>query len=325
MTDQTLNLRTPWTKGINPGVDAAVQSLVSEIKDRHKAGEETNLTQIQKDKLARDFKNAEQGRGYAGKYMRALAKAMHLECPDAAVVIAPMKRWNRAAEKISIADRNLHDLGRGRIYIKTPKDIQKFYKLLNGKNAEGHIPGATHNASIIPGSISNYLENPRKSGFAGALLFDLEVDLGKNRFGALEAQIMPEDYQDVYNQSHRLYDMIRIFQEIPENFRTRDHNYILENLVRANAALFDEFSMRTGFDVLRKEPIHVVTEEEYEMGFDVLDKIWTELNRGRSNKEPWIKETQDALSFAKTSLANLEIAGRRKQKLHEPVIELVNA
>ena len=119
---------------------------------------------------------------------------------------------------------------------------------------------------------------------------------------------MPEDYQDVYDQSHRLYDMIRIFQEIPESFRTHDHNYILENLVRANAALFDEFSMRTGFDVLRKEPIHVVTEEEYEMGFDVLDKIWTELNRGRSNKEPWIKETQDALSFAKTSLANLEIA-----------------
>ena len=126
MTDQTLNLRTPWTKGINPGVDAAVKALVSEIKDRHKEGEETNLTQIQKDKLARDFKNAEQGRGYASKYMRALAKAMNLECPDAAVVMAPMKRWSRAAEKISVADRNLHDLGRGRIYIKTPKDIQKF-------------------------------------------------------------------------------------------------------------------------------------------------------------------------------------------------------
>ncbi len=318
MTDKLSSLRTPWTRGVNPGVDAAVKALVNEIRDRHKAGEEANLTQLQKDKLARDFRNAEQGRGYAGKYMRALAKAMNLECPDAAVVIAPMKGWNRAAEKLSTVDRNLHDLGRGRIYVKTPKDIQKFYKLLNGKNAEGHIPGATHSASIIPGTISNYLETPRKSGFAGALLFDLEVDVGKNRFGALEVQIMPEDYQDVYDQSHRLYDMIRIFQEIPENFRTPDHNYVLKNLVRANAALFDEFSMRTGFDVLRKEPIHVVTEEEYETGFDVLDKIWTELNRGRSNKEPWVKETQDALSFAKTSLANLEIAGRRKQKQHEP-------
>jgi hypothetical protein len=290
-------------------IDTVVESLIQELKDRHAA--KSQLTPSQTKQLQKEFDHAKQGETYAKKFMLKLAALMKIECPQAAAHTGPTKSWDRAAAKMSIEDRNLHDLQRGRLYVQSPKDIAKFYKLLNSKDNEGHIPGTTRNVVIIPDSIDDYIKNPRKSGFAGAIIMDLGINIGKNRIGTYELQIMPRDYKDVYDQSHHLYEMIRILQEIPKNFLSEEHNYVIKNLVMANTALWDEFAIRTGFDTLRSKPLMEIDKKDWKACLSVLDQIWRTLYKNRNGKNPWIMDMEDSVSLSKTSVTNMYIASEK--------------
>lgn len=301
------SLQMPWMSAQNPELDEATAHLIKELGERHAKTAEFVLSAKERSNLMREFKNSEQGRSPLNKFLASIARKMNITNPEA-VFVAPMKDWDRAVEKLHAPGRTLHDLGRARIKVSDAKQVKAFYKLLPSKDSEGHISGTPAKAFMLPGSLDDYLQSPRKSGYAGSINFDVEVYISKGRWGTLEVQIMPDDYEVVDKRSHRLFDMIRILHEIPDNFRTEEHKYLAEGLVIANQALFDEQAIRTRFDVLRAKPIYQLTEAKLKHATDVLERVRNAVDNIPGRKLDWIVETADALSYAKTSVLNMYLA-----------------
>lgn len=319
MTKRTL----PWISSEKDEMDAVAYNIAKELKLRHENNKtsRSNLSEDDRAQLERAYHEAEQARSYAKKFMVGLAKTMKVPNPEINTEIAAMKGIPRAEEKLSLAQegqRTLNDLGRGRIYVSNVKQVEKGMNALKNKtDAVGHIEGLTINACLIPGSTSNYLTKPRKSGYAGSINFDLDIDNGRGRHGQFEVQIMPDAYRDAYDISHHLYKIIRIIEEIPESFRTKAMNEMTRGLVTANKALFDEESFRAidpetsksaGFHKLRDEPIKRLNIKDWKHANEVLDRLRTAIDALPGKQTTWKTEIMNATSMAKTSLSNMGFA-----------------
>ena len=314
MNVATPNLDTslPWLQQ-DQGLDAAVFRLISEYK-KAKTNKKSNQLPAKKEaSLRRQYKDAKQSRSPAGKFMRALADAIGFEDPESAYIIANMKDWERAKEKFAEAARNTSDLGRGRIYLNSLDDYESFMSLLSSKRRDGTVTRIkSHGVKIIPDSISNYLESARKSGFAGSVNFDVKIDVGKGRHGKFEVQVMPHAYQEVDKISHFLFDMIRILEEVKESYLTEEDKRVMDSLILANQALFIEHGIRSGFVSLRKDKLPQINDERLKESLGILDRIWTELGNISGRRFAWIDQTRQAMTEAKTSLTNINLAQKNK-------------
>jgi len=165
-----------------------VARYVKNTVDKKAAQKNFPLSPKEASKLEQSFKNAEMARGRAQMFMTALAEAMKVSIPETAVKVAPMKGWTRASEKFNAAGRNLHDLGRGRIWVRSADEIENFYKTLQRKTKTGLIRGfKLSNVRILEDCTDDYLKDPRSSGFAGAINLDIEINHGRNRSGKFES------------------------------------------------------------------------------------------------------------------------------------------
>ncbi len=319
------SLAIPWLSAATEETEGTLRTLAAEINRRHDASSApVSLSEKQTTSLAKQFKNSEMGRGKASKFLLSLAKALSIPCPDGAVEVAEMKSWHRAAEKFFMAERHINDLGRGRIYINDVKELNTLNKIIHAMSRDGHINSTNlKHVRIIKDSIDDYLKTPRKSGYAGGFNFDLEVDLGKDRTGHYEVQIMPRAYKETYEHSHHLYDMIRILQEIPEAFRSAEENIVMDALILANASLFNEQAERTGFIRYRTKPYSLMTKGQMDFSFEILDRLRTAIenlpvskaaHKARSQgTHAWKEETMDALTYAKTSLLNVFMGSQKNR------------
>ena len=304
--ESALEESLPWID-YDPDMDRAVTRLVSTLRDRKNDKNKTKISEKDKRQLLRDFKNAEQAQSRADKYMYKLAEALGLD-PTMVVKRVDMKDWDRALDKrFNSVGRNLHDLGRGTIYLKSVEDYYALQSLLSSKTKTGIISSlGIQGVRILEGSMDDYLANPRSSGFAGSMNMDLEINLGKQK-GTFEIQFRPADYEEIDKQSHLLFDMIRVLQDVPESYLTKEDKKIEKALVLANTALFVEQAHRTGFaEILPKDNKKLrITEKDYNEAHEVLDRLRTEIENlpGRPFKNK--KATAESLSIAKTSIDNI--------------------
>lgn len=303
--------KLPWISA-DDGLDSAVFRIISEL-EKSKSAQRTGKELPPKAEafLRREYKAAKHGRSDAGKFMRALADSTGVEDPSGAFIIADMKAWSRTKEKFAEAARNTNDMGRGRMYLENTEEYHAFLRVLRSKTKTGILRNVqSHKVRIIEGTITNYLKGARKSGYAGSINFDMEMDIGKGRTGKFEVQVMPRAYERVDKISHKLFDMIRILQEVKESYLGDDDKRVLESLILANQSLFMEHGIRTGFIDIREDKLPKVTDEKLMEATGVLDRIWTSLGEMSGRKYAWIKEAQEAMTEAKTSLMNMNIARR---------------
>ena len=296
----------PWIQYLD--IDQAVYKLVRELKNRKELNNASSLSQKDISYLKREFKCAEQSRSHGCKFMRALNKEAGVEDPDGAFILGDMKEWTRAAKKLKATDRNLHDLGRGRIYLDDISHYKKIMKVLKSKHSSGVISALNlPNYHIIEGSLDNYLENPRQSGFAGSLNFDLLIDNGKGRYGKFEVQVMPKEYKETDKISHHLFDMIRVLQDKPKDSITGNDKKILKSLILVNKMLFIEQAQRTGFIDIRKDKsrLPIIGQTELQLANKVLDNIEMAIQGLSGRNFKWRRQTIGAIEDARTCLENM--------------------
>lgn len=308
LADDRPSVRVPWLKMSSPEIDKVIGILVGQLSEyKNPYGKKQRLDKKRSDKLTQDFKNAGMSRSEARKFMRDLAEMMGIENPESAVFIGPMKERFRAEQKADEENRNLHDLGRGRILVKSPEEVLKFYNMLKSMDKEGHIKGLDcKTVQILDDSITDYLKKQRSSGYCGSLNFDIRVDLGKGRFGTFEIQIMPEEYEQPYDHSHALYDMIRIIESIPGHWRSAEQTKVLNALVMANSAIFNEHAERTEFLSLRaSKSYQKISVDELRETNEILDRIRTLVDKAPGRRFAWREDTLNAITYAKSSLLNI--------------------
>ena len=319
-TKETKQPRLPWLQD-NPELDKAVSRVVTEFKNiKTQRAEPAELDSKTEQHLLRCLKDAEQGRSKAGKFMLALAKGMDVDDPETSYVVAGMKSWDRIVNKFNAAARNVNDLGRGAVYIDSVDEYKAFQKLMRSKTRDGEVRQLNiKGVHIIDGSMDDYIASPRKSGYAGSINFNIDLDIGKGRHGVFEVQIRPKAYMDIDKKSHYLYDMIRILQEVPQSFLTDGDKEVRDALITANRALFEEHSWRHGFDEVRKgEPLHINAAEMRSIT-GILDRLRTAIESMPGQSSKWQSETADALTYAKTSVVNVHMAS---PQTHEASPEL---
>jgi hypothetical protein len=215
----------PWLLAGQPDLEVSIMDLISAVNATYENESYKILLQAKvKKKLLQEYGHAGQSRGSANKAMTAIAQAIGVPDYQNAVYVAPMKELQRAAEKYNVPDRNMHDLGRGTIYIHKSREIENFLELSESKQDMAEAL-KKQNVSIIPGSVDNYFSKPRSSGFHGSLNFDYEVEFTKGRSGKFEVQMVPHSYIETNKNSHYLYAIIRKLQEIPENNITKFLKY----------------------------------------------------------------------------------------------------
>lgn len=312
--------QAPWVGDHSPELSDAARAIALKLYKNHAKSNGTKLTVAQQKELATLFKNAEQGRTSAEKFMRALDKAIkpknNKKKPDKetlenTVIVAEMKSFERASKKFNGAGRNMCDLGRGRIVVKSPKEMEKLYAILAQKDGDKFLENeCPQNVVIAAGSFSDHLGEQSRSGYAGGLNFDLEIDNGKGRKGNFEVQVVPKEYLEICDQSHYIYEVIRLIEEDPE-FKDNDECQIISfALVMANAAMFDEISIRTGFDKFRKAPMQRISEEDWKQTLDLLDIMRTAIGNVPGQQKERQKKIMDAITFSKTFVTNMYRAGQ---------------
>ncbi len=317
-----MNKSLPWIKPnreLDEATHRVVRALIDSKKDDKKLGK---LPSKELTRLTRAYKDAEQSRTPAGKFLRAFAEEMGLEDPDGSYFIADMKNLDRAAVKLTDAHRNISDLGRGRIYINSPKDYEAFYRVWRSKTKGGVVRLLGRNGeTVADGSFRDYMKSPRKSGFAGFVNFDIEIDLGKGRTGRFEVQIMPRAYDRIDKVSHKLFDMIRILEETPPAYLTSADKQVRDALILANQALFVEHGIRTHFIQFREDKMPRITSSKLDQATSILDRIWSTLESLEGRCYSWMSDTKEAMTEAKTSLLNIYQAQKSGQALnfgHKP-------
>lgn len=268
-------------------------------------------------KLTQEYKNAEQSRGTLSKAMTALAEEMGVTDAKNAAYIGPMKNLKRTLEKLGDDQgAEIFDLGRGRILVRDPDKFVNLAKILKKKDEDGHLYAfKSDKVSIIKDK--NYTEKVSKYGYGGSWNIAALIDLGKNRWGRVEMQAMPREFVKTYDDSHFLYEIMRLQEDaVNEKFRTPEQKKVIDVLIKANRALFDEVAVRTGFITLRegenlKDKLEHLTQEEADEVWDVLDYMQTEIG-ALSGKDPgWRQKTIQAMTNAKTSIHNMQRFTRR--------------
>ena len=319
-TKDTKQTRLPWLQE-NPELDKAVSRVVNEFKNtKTQKREPAEIDGKTEQHLLRRLKDAEQGRSKAGKFMLALAKGMEVEDPETSYVVAGMKSWDRIVNKFNAAARDVNDLGRGAVYINSVDEYKAFQRIMRSKTKDGEVRQLNaKGVHIIDGSMDDYIASPRKSGYAGSINFNIDLDIGKGRHGVFEVQIRPKAYQDIDKKSHYLYDMIRILQEVPQSFLTDGDKEVRDSLITANRALFEEHSLRHGFDEVRKgEPLQISAAEMRSIT-GILDRLRTAIESLPGHGSKWQSESADALTYAKTSVVNVHMSCPLKS---DPSIDL---
>ncbi len=305
---ETPSLHVPWTLAYDGDLDKAIESTISALIARHEEKEDVILPPKLERALQQEFKKSQEGLSPFYRVINWLAKEIEAEAE-----IGPMKEWHRTVTKFAAQGRKPNDLGRGRIFVDDPEQVREFYKIWSSKDKDGHIPGMPKNTFIVPGSYDDYLAEQRWSGYASALHFDICVNSHKGHGGGtLENQIMPRSYLKTYGQSHKLFDIIRMIHEIPAPMRSKEQQYILDGLIIANGALFDEFALRPPhFSVLRKKPIKELDQKSAAHARDVIDRLWTPFENFHGRRPPWMDETMEAFTFAKSSVFNMSNWGAK--------------
>lgn len=321
VTQENNRKHVHYHDGEEPDVEQTIRSLVEEFVERKEAEEKPeSLSKKEESYLLQKYKNDEQARSKAQKFMRAFANGVNIDNPEGSIAIASMKEWTKATKKFNLSARNMNDLGRGRIYIDSlDGDIKQYEEAVkfidaNSLNIKGGKPKAQYiidikGVEILEGSVDDYIKKTRKSGFAGSINLNLKIDNKKGRTGYFELQIMPKFYKDCDAHSHIIYDMITIFEGIPKRFKNESQKIVDNVLHTANEALFYEHASRTGFINVNEELQDFSIDEETQWRcWDVLDHIRTELENTRyaTMKRPptWYKKSLDAITYAKTSVAN---------------------
>jgi len=311
--------RLPWLQD-NPELDSAVSRIVttySSIKTQKYLPRDIDHKTEQY--LKRSLKDAAQGRSKADKFMFAMANAMDIKNPETAYIVAKMKSWDRIVNKFNSSARDINDLGRGAIYIDSVEEYKAFHKILSSKTRDGEFRQLNiKGVHLINGSLDDYIANPRKSGYAGSINFNIDLDIGKGRHGIFEIQIRPKAYQDIDKKSHYLYDMIRILQEVPTSFLSEGDKQVRDAMITANRALFEEHSCRHGFDEVRKGPPLHINAEEMRSITGILDRLRTAIEATPGNDHEWQNEAANALTYAKTSVMNVHMASPHSGLDHGP-------
>lgn len=304
-------LQVPWVKP-DADLDNAAYRMISALKDSNslRNNKETKLGIRDENHLTQLHKGARQAKSKANRFMYAIAKEIGIKNLDFNILMADGKNWKRAKEKSKDSSRNLHDLQRGRIYLSSPSRYKKLKSILKQMTKSGQLRGIKiAGVSIIPNSIDDYIEEAReKSGFAGSLNLDLLVDNGKGGEGYFEIQFMPSDYTKVDKQSHRLFDMIRILDEIPKDYRSEADDKIKFSLKIANQALYIEHGILSGFIDFRTDRPSGINIKNIQTAYGVLDRLRTKLDDLGGRDFSWKTETRQALIEVKTSLRNIELA-----------------
>ena len=151
--------------------------------------------------------------------------------------------------------------------------------------------------------------------------FDCWITLGKGRFGKFEAQIMPADYDIVDKHSHRLFEMIRIIQDVPGAYQQEEDKKVEWALVAANKALFVEHGLRSGFIAVRQDDWKLsLSGDEAKEIFDILDRIGNRIEAIPGRRHAWMRETEEAITYAKTSVQNIANSSpERMQKTYNDI------
>lgn len=308
----SVNKSLPWLNN-DPKLDDAAYRLIRTLNVNYFSSKETRVSYKTERQLGTAFKNAEHGKSTAWKFMKAISDALGIESPEIRLVMASGKDWERAKQKIQNTSRTLHDLQRGRIYLSSVERYHALKKLLRSFEGKKIRSINIDNVEINSEDIDDYLAHPRKSGYAGALHMDLRIDLGKGRSADFELQFMPAAYEEVDRISHRLYDMIRILDEIPEAYKTREDVRIQDALIFANKMLYIEHGFRTGFIEVRKTKPPAITTQQISDAYDILDRLRTQIESLDGKDNGWRKETSNAITNVKTSLTNIQIAQENKR------------
>jgi hypothetical protein len=292
----------------HPDLYTPIYDLMSQLQMIKEGDGEINLALNEELKLRSRFKNAGHCRTSAHSFMLAFNTYSNIEDPHAAIAIAQMKQWDRAAKKLQADNRDLNDLGRGRIKIQNAGHYRDIKRLLNNRSSDGTIPELNMNhIRIIEGSVDDYLEKSRKSGYAGSINFDLAVNNRKGREGTFEVQAMPEDFQGAYDTSHYLYDIIRIIQDRREP-KTSIDKKIEKALVLANSMIFIEQAQRSEHQYINlradKDNLPYISKQEFQFTNEVLDHVATAVEALPGRRQKWQEKTTQATTEAKSCLVN---------------------
>ncbi|GEM_PF-2907252 len=343
---KTYMLTPAWQDTTVPGITQAVERLVKQIDSVHdtKNQKETapRLSKSEKARATQTYKLGEQARGQALNYMYTFAEKGDMNNRDL-VAVADMKALNRYFAKVA-AGRSSNDAGRGRICFSSLEQYQAFKKMLSNLDENGYVKDINiKNVRVLKHETDDYIENPRKSGFAGYIKTALEIEVGKGNIAYFEVQMMPENYLKADKDSHKLYDMMRILEEIPKIYLQDGDQDVYDALKLANEALFIEEGLRmqsSGQKItksqakrsangeligallnatgsrpktlldMRKKPFDLPSREQVEDTTNILSQISEQIRMLPGRSLPWREQTIDALAFAKTSIYNLDKARR---------------
>ena len=316
---EQLKPQLDWLR--HPDLYTPIHDLIHQLQMVKEGNGGINLALNEELDLRSRFKNAGHCRTKAYNFMLAFNTHSNIEDPHRAISIAKMKTWDRAANKLKEYDRNLNDLGRGRIKIQNAAHHRNIKHLLDNRESDGSIPILNvDNVYIIDGSVDDYLEKPRKSGFAGAVNFDLGINNRKGRKATFEVQAMPEDYEKAYDTSHCLYDVIRILQNRPKskNKSTDDLYTKIENaLVLANSMIFIEQGQRSLHQYINlrsdRDNLPTIHTEQLAFANEVLDHVGTAIMSLPGRDQEWREKTIKATTEAKSCLTNVYLGQAMRQ------------
>lgn len=298
-----------WIGKSDPDLDDLIFRVVSShkvIKTSHTRS--VKLSQKEFKYLIQEFKNAERSQPVAENFMKMIAEKIGVKNLEKSLLIAEMKEWDRAVEKSRQENRDLHDLGRGTIYVDNAEQVKSLIRLLQSCDDSGHLNfkgPKCQKVQIIDSKFDNYLHKPRSSGYAGSINFDLKIDLGQNRYGKFEVQIRPLQFKLTDKLSHQLFELIRSTEEIDKSALKNQHKELLCYLKKANAALFDEIAARHGYDVLRAKKPDPLDLNQLLKANAILDRVWTALDEIGGRNYQWKQDAKDAITASKTSLLNM--------------------
>lgn len=320
MTRKDFNNKVPWRKRGNDVFDPIIKDLMEGEKRDLREDVSENLSAGQSFKLTQLFKTAGFGRSTAHKFMTALVRHVGVVNDTGAIRMSRLKDRSKAGQKIYTDQRSSRDLARGRILIESPDQYEKVMQLLRSAKANrGFVSKLRVNGVRIAEDkhgayYTDYIANPRKSGYAGSINLDLEIDVGKGKTATFELQIMPWDYENAYDHSHCLYSFIRrLDRAIEDQNQDQDTKLAIHTLrrilIRSNTAIFDEHAQRADYMQYRKTKPEPLSLKEARQMNDILDRISTAASQMMHTKNPKERERGeeilDAVKEAKTSIQNL--------------------
>ena len=297
-------LTEAWPEKDIIALEYALHDLVDDLELSDKA-ERVALTDKEQQWLGRQFKSSQKAQSPFKRFAWDFAENIGIMLPpDRAVKVVAMKSWERAAMKMRAPGRNLHDLGRARARGKGPVSVVNADRLLSQKGPNSFAKKwEDRGVKIIRGSVDNYITSPRtSSGYAGSINVDIETSFKKGQPGIVEMQVMPDSMEKVDKHSHRLFDMIRLLDEIPAKAKSPAQKHIQDCLTIANATLWDNAALDNGYMHLRTSKPDPLKELDIRETIRVLDRVKTIVQSLPGRNFAWKSETAEACGEAADAL-----------------------